>query len=164
MVSHAVHPFIHVSLLAIAHCRESLVWFEVSGFFCTTNARPSLELLLREGAALLLLSPQGPISHACTVRARSTVLRRHGIVVTLPSVAAGGGQGQFSCPSALSDSSLTSPTPSVAGQGQGEGWGGSVFLEYTFPPFYPKVMSDLDGKVCLLKPTESWILFSNQIY
>lgn len=38
--------FVHTSLLAIVHYKELLVWFKVSGFCCTLNAGPSLELLL----------------------------------------------------------------------------------------------------------------------
>ena len=37
-----MNPFVHTSLLAGVHCKESLVWFEASGFYYTINAGPSL--------------------------------------------------------------------------------------------------------------------------
>lgn len=40
-----VYNFAQISLLASADCDESLVWFRASGFYYTTNTRPSPKLL-----------------------------------------------------------------------------------------------------------------------
>lgn len=63
--------------------------------------------------------------------------------------------GRGKSPALLPLGTALSPAPGADVRGLGEGWSGSVFLEYPFPLFYPKVMSALDGEVCLLKPTES---------
>lgn len=47
-----VYPFPHTSSLTDAHCNESLVWIEISGF-CDTNIGSSLGLL----RVILLLYP-----------------------------------------------------------------------------------------------------------
>jgi hypothetical protein len=45
-VSHSTH-FVHTSLLANVHCNESLVWFDISGFYYTISTiRLSPGLLL----------------------------------------------------------------------------------------------------------------------
>lgn len=45
-VSDTVNCLFHALLLTRVHCEESLDWFEVSCFYYTVNARPSLGLLL----------------------------------------------------------------------------------------------------------------------
>jgi hypothetical protein len=46
VVCSTVDPFVYTSSLANVHCNESLVWFEVSGFYDTINIESSLGLLL----------------------------------------------------------------------------------------------------------------------
>lgn len=45
IASHTVNPSVHILLVRV-HYKESLVWFEVSGFCYTINAGSSPELLL----------------------------------------------------------------------------------------------------------------------
>lgn len=41
-VSHTAHPFVHMPFLAKVHCKESLVWIEVSDFCSTIDTGLSL--------------------------------------------------------------------------------------------------------------------------
>lgn len=53
-MSHTVHYLVHFPLLSSTHCKESLLWFEASGFCFSINTGPSLGILLD---ILLLLVP-----------------------------------------------------------------------------------------------------------
>ena len=59
-VSHTVNLFVHTSLLASVHCKESLVCLDVFRFYYTINAGSSLGLFL---GILLLLCVMDILQH-----------------------------------------------------------------------------------------------------
>lgn len=109
-LSHTVNPFDHVPLLGSAHCKESLIWFEASGFCHIFDAGISLRLLGYPIVALCHGNPAGlslqllggghlsPI-HTTVWQIRrgvsSAVMPRWDLGPTLPSAEAGRGQGQL---------------------------------------------------------------------